>query len=140
MGESLIITDEQLVKHIKKSVDEIKLNILTAELGKKQYGEILDMLRFYIGNETLSVDLILTVNLHKVHSENVSNTSVKIYCEQLRNSIKAFDIEITAGEKALTKLDIQLEEMKSKLDEKSKVRIESSDKDSGKSTRKTKKD
>lgn len=108
--ETIELTSEELIKYISENIENIKTVNKTLSQHKEQSKKILDMLRFYIGKEILQIDTVMTVNLHRIHSENITNTNVNMYRKQVTLNIIKYEKQIEEGNKALSKLNIQLKE------------------------------
>lgn len=97
-------TKEQIVEEMNANVKLIKQKILETDASRTKAKEILDLLRFYIGNETIQIKMTMIVNLHQVKSENLLSTKVVEYRKILESSIEKATIEIEAYGNTLEKI------------------------------------
>ena len=95
------ITKEQMIKEVNDNISYIKEKILEVAANRTKAKEILTSLQFYIGNETIQIDMIMTVNLHQIKRESMLSTNVEKYREILNSSINKASAEIEAYGKTL---------------------------------------
>ena len=90
------LTKEELTEQINTNVTLMKQRIIDLNLQRTKSQEIVNLLRFYQGNELLQIDMAITVNLHKIKTERMLSTSVNKYVDTLKEAIVKNTAEIEA--------------------------------------------
>ena len=88
------INETELINNIANNINIMKQNIITLDAERKKAKELKELLQFYIGNETIQIDMTMKVNLHKIKTEQMLVTKISSYRKLLDEKINKTTEEI----------------------------------------------